>query len=291
MIGVTGATGKLGHLVVDRLLDIGVPAAEIVAAVRSPKKAADLAARGVQVRRADYDEPDTLAPAFAGLGKLLLISSNEVGRRIPRHQNVVNAARAAGVRFLAYTSIPKADVTPMLLAAEHKATEALIRESRIPFVFLRNSWYLENYTGPLAKTLERGTIVGSAGEGRISGATHADFAAAGAAVLATHGHPNRVYELGGDEAFTMLELAAEISRQSGTTVVYRDLPVDDYVEMLVGAGIPKPTARVLADADLGVARGDLFVDGSDLSRLIGRATTPMRRAVADALAARARSLA
>ena len=282
-IAVTGATGHLGRLAVEDLLARGVPPADLVAVVRSPEKAADLAERGVQVRRASYDEPETLATALAGVERLLLVSGSEVGRRLPQHRNVVEAARAAGVRLLAYTSLVRADSSPMLLAAEHRATEQLIRESGIPFVFLRNSWYTENYTDQLARILEQGVIAGSAGEGRVSAATRADFAAAAAAVLTADGHANRVYELGGDESFTVSELAAEISRQSDTTVVYRDLPVEAYTEVLAGVGLPEPAARVLADSDAGIARGDLLVESGDLRRLIGRPTTPLASAIADAL--------
>jgi NAD(P)H dehydrogenase (quinone) len=208
-----------------------------------------------------------------------------VGRRVAQHRNAVTAARDAGVRLLAYTSLPRAETSPLLLAAEHKATEQMIRESGLPFVFLRNSWYLENYTGQLASALEHGAVFGSAGAGRVSAATRADFAAAAAAAPAGDGHENRVYELGGDEGFTMAELAAEISRQSGRAVVYRDLPFDAYVKMLVGAGVPEPAARMYADNDLGIARGDLCVDSHDLSRLLGRATTTLAQAIAESLPA------
>ncbi|HEY7768458.1 NAD(P)H-binding protein, partial [Longimicrobium sp.] len=208
MIAVSGATGHLGNLVVQNLLERGVEPAHIVALVRSPEKASDLAARGVQVRHADYSRPETLGPALQGVEKLLLVSSSEVGQRAVQHANVVEAARAAGVKLLAYTSILHADATAMQLAAEHRASEEGIRASGIPFVFLRNGWYLENYTGNLGPALEHGALLGSAGDGRVSAATRADFAGAAAAVLAGEGHENRIYELGGDEAFTLAELAA-----------------------------------------------------------------------------------
>jgi NAD(P)H dehydrogenase (quinone) len=280
---VTGATGQLGRLVVEALLDRGVPAAGIVAAGRNVEKLDDLAARGVQVRQIDFTEPATLAEAFAGAEKVLLVSSSEVGQRAAQHRNAIAAAREAGVGLLAYTSIAKADTTSMLLAAEHRETEEAVRESGIPFVFLRNGWYLENYTAQLPVTLEHGAVLGSGGDGKVSAATRADFAAAAAEVLVGDGHAGQVYELGGDEAFTLPELAAEVTRQSGTEVVYRDLPVDEYKQVLVGVGLPEPAAAVLADSDLGIARGELFVDSGDLSRLIGRPTTPLASAVASAL--------
>lgn len=283
MIAVTGATGQLGRLVIESLLRRGVAPAEVVAAVRSPEKAADLAARGVQVRQADYGRPETLEAAFEGVDRLLFISGSEVGQRIPQHRNVVEAAKKAGVGFIAYTSAPKADTTPMKLAGEHKATEAMIRESGLPFAFLRNGWYVELYTGNLAQTLETGVILGSAGEGRLSAAPRADYADAAAAVLTTDGHDGQVYELGGDEAFTMAELAAEITRQSGREVVYRDLPEAEYAQALVGFGLPEPAAAIFADADRAIAAGHLYIDTGDLRRLIGRPTTPLAEAIRQSL--------
>ena len=283
MIAVTGATGQLGRLVVKNLLERGVEPARIVALVRSPEKAQDLAARGIQVRRADYAEPETLGTALEGVERLLLISSNEVGARVEQHRNVVKAAQEAGVKLLAYTSSPKADTSTMQLAGDHRATEESIRASGIPFVFLRNSWYLENYTGNLSSALEHGALLGSAGQGRVSAATRADFAAAAAAVLTGSRHENRVYELGGDQAFTMAELAGIIAEESGRPVEYRDLPEEAYVDALVGFGVREGFARALAESDGALARGELFTDSGDLSRLIGRPTTSPRDAVAFAL--------
>ncbi|GAA4057576.1 SDR family oxidoreductase [Actinomadura miaoliensis] len=283
MITVTGATGRLGRLTVAALLERGVPAGRIVAAVRSPAKAADLAERGVQVRRADYDEPATLATALAGTDALLLVSGSEVGRRLPQHRNVVEAAVAAKVGLVAYTGILNSDTTKMTLAEEHKATEALIRESGLPYVFLRNGWYVENYTGDLAPALESGALIGAAGDGRIAAATRADYAAAAAAVLAGDGHAGKVYELGGDTPFTMTELAAELSRQTGRRIEYRNLSEEEYAEALVSAGVPEPFARILADSDTGIARGDLTTGSGHLRALIGRPTTTLADAVAAAL--------
>ncbi|MBO4207775.1 SDR family oxidoreductase [Micromonospora echinofusca] len=283
MIVVTGATGQLGRLVVTELLDRGVPAGKVVAAVRTPEKAADLAALGVLVREADYDRPDTLDTALAGADRLLLVSANEVGRRLDQHRNVIDAAVRANVRLLAYTSLLRADTSTLPLAAEHKATEELIRASGLPFTLLRNGWYTENYTGNLAGTLAHGAVLGSAGTGRISAATRADYAAAAAAVLTGEGHANTGYELGGDQAFTLTELADEITRQSGTEVVYRDLPVEEYSAALVGFGLPEPYAAMLAACDLGIAAGELVTDRDDLRRLAGRPTTSLADAVAVAL--------
>src|SRR6185437_14343495 len=280
---VTGATGHLGRLAVESLLKRGVPAEQIVATGRKVDKIDDLAARGVQVRPIDYDRPETLGPAFEGAGKLLLISGSELGRRIPQHQHAVDAAKAAGVGLIAYTSAPRADSTPMLLAREHRATEEMIKAAGLPFVLLRNDWYLEVYTEQIANHLAQGEIVGSAGDGRVSAAARADFAEAAAVVLTGEGHEGRVYELAGDEAFTQAELAAELSRQTGRAIAYRDVPLAETKARLVGFGLPEEVATVIADIDRAVAAGELLVTSGDLSRLIGRPTTRLSRAVADAL--------
>ncbi|QQR42485.1 SDR family oxidoreductase [Myxococcus xanthus] len=282
MILVTAATGKLGRLVVAGLLE-KVPAKDIAIAVRDPSKASDLAAKGVQVRQADYSKPETLGPALAGADKVLLISSSEVGQRAAQHQAVVDAAKKAGVRLLAYTSILHADTSGLVLAGEHKATEEAIRASSIPFVFLRNGWYTENYTENLAPALAHGALIGSSGQGRSAAATRADYAAAAVAVLTGTGHENKIYELAGDTAFTAAELAAEVSRQAGTTVVYKDLSQADHAGALISVGVPAPFAELLADSDAGVARGELNDSSGDLRRLIGRPTTPLADAVAAAV--------
>jgi len=283
-VGVTAASGHLGRLVIRSLLDRGVPAGDIVAGARSPEKVADLAALGVRVREADYDKPATLAEAFAGVDRLLLISASVVGIRVPQHTNAVNAAVAAGVSLIAYTSAPYADDTDLPIAPEHRATEEVIRASGVPFCFLRNSWYVENYTENLAPALQHGAILGAAGAGKVSAAPRADFAAAAAAVLAGDGHDGTVYELGGDQPFTLAELAAEVSRQSGTEVAYRDLPPEEYARALIGLGLPDGYAHVLAGSDVSLKEGRLLVETGDLSRLIGRPTTPLAESVAAGLA-------
>jgi NAD(P)H dehydrogenase (quinone) len=282
MITVTGATGQLGRLVLEGLL-ARVPATELSVVVRDPAKAAELAARGVTVRQADYTKPETLSRALAGTDKLLLISASEIGQRLAQHGNVIAAAKQAGVKLLVYTSMLSADTSGIGLAPEHKGTEGMIRASGIPFVILRNGWYMENYSVPMA--LQHGALIGSAGEGRIAAATRADYAAAAVAVLTGAGHEGKTYELTGDAGFTMKELAGEISRQSGKPVVYQDLPVEQYKGALLGFGLPEPAAALFADADLGVARGELDVKGDDLRRLIGRPTTRLTDAVAAALKA------
>jgi NAD(P)H dehydrogenase (quinone) len=276
---VTGASGHLGRLVVEALLDQGTPASDIVAAARTPEKVVDLSERGVEVRRADYDDPSSLDAAFAGVDRLLFISGSEVGQRIAQHTNVIDAAKRAGIGFVAYTSIIRADTTDLALAADHRTTEELLAASGLTYALLRNSWYLENYTGQLPTFLEHGAVLGAARDGRVSAATRADYAAAAAAVLAGGDHDGAVYELGGDHAFTLSELAAAVSRVSGREVVYRDLPVENYTAALVAAGLPEGYAAALADSDRGIAEGALFTDSGDLSRLAGRPTTDLEDAL------------
>lgn len=278
---VIGATGHLGRLAVEALLRRGIPAGGIVAVGRGVEKIADLAERGVEVRRADFDDPSTLPAALAGARRVLFISGSEVGKRIDQHRAVVAALAGVGPELVAYTSIVHADTSDLILAREHAATERALIDSGLPHSFLRNGWYLENYTGQLATTLEHG-LVGAAGEGRISAATRADYAEAAAAVVAGDGHENTVYELGG-QPFTLAELAAVISEESGREVVYTDLPAEGFVGVLVGAGVPEPFARILADSDRGAAEGALEVSPDDLTRLIGRAPTTPAEAVRAAL--------
>ncbi|WP_073664192.1 SDR family oxidoreductase [Pseudomonas aeruginosa] len=282
MIAVTGATGQLGRLVIQSLLQ-KVPAAEVVALARNVDKAQDLAALGVQVRQADYDQPATLDAALAGVDKLLLISSSEVGRRIPQHRAVIQAARDAGVKLLAYTSLLHADRSPLGLAPEHLETEGLLRESGLPHVLLRNGWYSENYTASVPAALAHGALLGCAQEGRIASAERADYAEAAATVLTTENQAGQTYELAGDVAYTLTELATEIARQSGQNVVYTDLPEADFKAALLAAGLPEGIATLLENSDAGAANGALFDESHHLSQLIGRPTTPIATTVAKAL--------
>lgn len=282
---VTGATGQLGRLVVDTLLKT-IPAERIHALARSPEAAGTLSALGVQVHVADYARPETLDAAFAGVDRVLLISSNEVGGRLPQHRNVIEAAKRAGVKRLVYTSLLHADTSPMGLAEEHRQTEALLRQSGVAFAVLRNGWYTENNMGAVPTALEHGALLGAAGDGRISSATRQDYAEAAAAVLASDEEQNgRVYELAGDASFSMSELAAEIAAQSGKPLEYRDMPQADYKAALLGFGIPEGFAALLADFDAGIAKGTLLEEGGQLSRLIGRPTTPLSVTVAETLKA------
>ena len=283
MIVVTGASGQLGRLVIQGLLE-KLPAAQIVAAVRDPAKGDYFAALGVQVRQADYDQPQSLERAFAGAEKVLLISSSEVGKRAPQHLAAIAAARKAGVKLLAYTSLLHADRSPLGLAGEHRDTEAALADSGVPHVLLRNGWYSENYTAGVPVALQLGALYGCAGEGRIASAGRADYAAAAVAVLtAEQAQAGRVYELAGDTPYSLAELAAEISRQTGKSIPYKDLPQADYQAALQGAGLPDWLAAMLADSDAGASRGALFDDSRQLGRLIGRPTLTLADAVAQQL--------
>lgn len=277
---VTGATGQLGRLIIERLRD-RLPAGDIVALARTPAKAADL---GVEVREADYARPDTLLPALAGIGTLMMISGSEVGQRAIQHRNLITAAKQAGVRRIVYTSLLHADTSTLGLAPEHVETEAMLGGSGLAVTVLRNGWYTENYTASAAAAVANGALVGSAGEGRIASATRADFADAAVAVLTGEGHDGKVYELAGDTAYTLAGLAAEISRQTGKDIPYVNLPPAEYTAALAGAGVPAPWPDALPALDIEASKGALFHEGRELSRLIGRPTTSLEDAVAAALA-------
>ena len=279
IIAVTGATGHLGRLVIG-LLKKQVPSSEIVALARTPSKLADL---GVAVREADYDRPETLQPALAGVDTLFLISGNEVGRRSAQHARVIEAAKSAGVKWIVYTSLLHADSSPLNITSEHLATEEALKRSGVPFTILRNGWYAENYTRSIPGALAGGAFIGSAGAGRISAAARADYARGAVAVLTGQGHQGKTYELAADEAWTLSDLAAEISRQTGRAIPYKDLSESDYAAALEGFGLPRPVARAVASWDTGASQGALFDEGRQLSGLIGGPTTPLSTVVADAI--------
>lgn len=277
MIVVTGATGQLGRLVVEGLRKAG---ADVVAGARNT--GADL---GVEVRELDYDRPETIEPALAGADQVLLISGNEPGKRIPQHTAVVDAAKRAGVRHLVYTSAPHADTTPLVLAPEHKATEEAIRASGLPFTFLRNGWYHENYVDSIRQGAETGEIVGAAGDGTVASASRQDFADAAVAVLTGNGHENKVYELTGDTAWTFPQFAAEVAAVAGKPVTYRNLPTADFQRFLVDAGTPAEVAGFVAALEQNIADGTLSHTPGDLRTLIGRPTTPVADTIKAVLSA------
>ena len=279
-IGVTGATGQLGRLVVEKLKQ-KVAADSVVALVRNPEKAADLC---VEARAFDYTKPESLVASLKGIDKLLLISGNEIGQRLPQHKAVIEAAKQAGVKQITYTSILHADSSPLGLAGEHLGTEVAIKESGLTYTILRNGWYTENYTGSAKGAVGAGAFIGNAGDGKIASAARVDYAEAAAVVLAGEGHENKTYELAGDEAYTLTELAEEISRQTGKTVPYNNLTEAEYAGILKSFGLPDGLAEMLADSDTGASKGGLFDDTKQISALIGRPTTPLAKVLAEALA-------
>lgn len=266
MIVVTGASGQLGRLVVQELKQ-RVPAEQIVAAARTLEKAADL---GVEVREADYDRPETIKSALQGAAKVLLVSGLDP-HRAQQHASVVDAAKEAGAA-LVYTSAPKAGTTDAALAADHKTTEEYIKASGVTYTILRANWYHENYAQSITMAPQLGAVYGAAGDGRIASAARADYAAGAAAVLAGEGHEGKVYELSGDTAWTLAELAAEIAAVTGKEIAYQNLPKDDYAGVLAGAGVPGPYAEILADVDVNISRGWLADTPGTLRELIGRPT-------------------
>ena len=278
-IAVTAATGHLGRIVVEKLKAM-LPAGQVVALARTPAKAGDL---GVEVRAGDYERPDQLVASLAGVETLLLISSSEVGKRAAQHRNVIDAARKAGVRRIVYTSLLRADTSPLGLASEHVETEKMLRDSGVPFTLLRNGWYMENHTGSLPGAVAAGMLIGCAGQGRIAGALREDYAQAAVVALTGSGHEGRTYELAGDAPYTLADLAAQASRCAGKEIPYRDLPAADYAKALEGFGLPAPLAAAIASWDADAARGALFDEGHALSRLIGRPTAPLSVAVEQAL--------
>ncbi|MGI5456993.1 SDR family oxidoreductase [Streptomyces sp. CA-249302] len=282
-IVVTGATGNLGRHVVEQLLE-KVPAEQITAVVRDEAKGADFAARGVKLAVADYNTPETFGTLFAAGDKVLLISGNEFDKgRVGQHKVVIEAAKAAGVALLAYTSAPGS--LTAALADDHRGTEAALLASGLPYALLRNGWYHENYTENLAPALEHGAVVQAAGDGRVSSASRADYAAAAVAVLTGEGHENKTYELGGDEAWSFAEYAAELSKQTGKEIAYSPVSVEAFTGILAGAGLPGPLAAVLAGVDASIEKGELVVSSGDLSRLTGRPTTPLADAITAAVKA------
>lgn len=279
MIAITGATGQLGQLVVNELKN-RTSAANLVALVRNPSKAEGL---GIAARAFDYTKPETLAASLAGVDKLLLISSNEIGQRATQHANVIAAAKAAGVKLFVYTSLLHADSSTLSLADEHRQTEAALKASGLNYVILRNGWYTENYTASIPGALAGGAFLGSAEEGRIASAARADYAAAAAVVLSSEGHAGKTYELAGDSSYTLTELAAELSRQSGKQIPYKNLPAAEYAAILVQVGLPEGLAQALAGWDAEVAHGVLFDDSKQLAHLIGRPSTSLAESIKAAL--------
>lgn len=274
-IAITGATGQLGELVIRSLLK-STKAENIVALVRNIEKAQSLKQQGVELRLFNYDQPETLIPALEGIDKLLLISANEIGRRTPQHQAVIQTAISANVPYIAYTSLLNAPTSPLGLAQEHRETEALILQSGLKYTFLRNNWYHENYLANVQHTAETGILYGSTQDGKISSASRLDYAEAAATVLSTKGHENKIYELAGSTSFTLADLASYIANASDKAVDYQNISAEDYTQALTAADLPSALINVIVDADIQTAKGAMFSDSKDLERLIGRKTTPIQ---------------
>lgn len=278
-IAATGATGQLGRLVISKLKE-KVSVDQIVGLARSMQKASGL---GVEVREADYDKPETLNASLRGIDTLLLISASEVGKRAEQHQRVIESAGSAGVKWIIYTSLLHADSSSLDLADEHLFTETALKKSGIPHTILRNGWYTENYTGSIPGALAGDAFLGSAGNAKISLASRKDYAEAAVAVIASEENPGKVYELAGDEGYTLSDLAAEISHQTGKNISYKNLPEAEYASALVNFGLPEGLAKAIAGWDFSASKGDLFDDSRQLSKLIGRPTTPLSESVSEAL--------
>lgn len=278
-IGVTGATGQLGKLVVEQLKK-KVAVENIVALVRTPDKASDL---GIEVRAFDYNKPNEMVGALNGIDHLLLISANEIGKRAEQHKNVIEAAQKADVQWIVYTSLLHADTSSLNLAGEHRFTEEALKGSGIDYTILRNGWYTENYTGSIQGALKAGAFVASAGDGKISSATRTDYAEAAAVAITDQSHNGMTYELAGDTAYSLSELAAEISKQSGKQIPYKNLPEAEYAGILKNMGVSEQFANAIASWDISASKGDLFNDSKQLSKLIGRPTTPLSATVKSSL--------
>ena len=279
-IAVTGSTGQLGQIVVEQLKK-RVPAENIVALARDIEKAAVL---DVEVREFDYNNAENLAGSLKGIDHLLLISGTDFGSRVEQHTNVVNAAKKAGVKWIVYTSLLRSETTSLNLAPEHIATEKVLKESGMAYTLLRHGWYSENYTASIPGALSGGAYLGSAKEGKISSAARADYAEAAAIILCDETHKGKTYELAGDEAYTLSGLAEEITKQSGKNIPYNDIPEQEYVNILKNIGLPEVFADALANWDVSASKGDLFDESQQLSKLLGRPTTPIAESVKLALA-------
>lgn len=278
-IGITGATGQLGQLVVQKLKEKN-PEAQLVALVRNPDKAKPL---GLEAKSFDYEQPESLPKALEDIDRLVFISGSEIGKRETQHKNVINAAKQAQVKQIAYTSLLHADTSSMILAPEHLATEKMLQDSGIPHTILRNGWYTENYTAGLKQAVEQGAIIGSAGDGKISSATREDYAEALAETIINDDHTGKTYELAGDQTYTMQDLAAEVSKQTGKNIEFVNLPEAEYAQKLQEMGLPEGMAKAFASLDYSASKNDLHDEGGELARLINRPTTSLSQAVKSGL--------
>ena len=279
-IAVTGATGHLGGLVIESLIDRGVAAGDIVAVVRNEAKAAPLAAKGVTLGVAGYEDEAALTAALDGVDRLVLVSGSEVGQRLAQHTNIINAAKAAGVAFIAYTSLLNLDTSELGLAPEHRGTEELLATSGIDHALLRNGWYWENYASAIDSGKATGKFFGAAGSAKVSGAARRDYAEAAAVVVTSEDRAGKVYELAGAPALTYQGIADEIGTVIGAEVTYVDQSVSEYQATLEGFGMPSEVAAMFAGMDPVIEQGALHSESTDLQDLIGRPTTSLAATLA-----------
>ncbi|MCR8668088.1 SDR family oxidoreductase [Aestuariibaculum sp. M13] len=278
-IGITGATGQLGTLVVEQLKKLGYND-NLVALVRSTDKAKSL---GIEAREFDYDNPEILEKALNGIDRLVFISANEIGQRARQHKNVIDAAKKLNVKWIIYTSLLRADTSTLNLAGEHLNTEQELKNSGLNFTILRHGWYTENYTASIPSAIQNGGFIGSAGSGKISSAARLDYAEALAIVITNEEHKGKVFELAGDESYTLTDLAIELSKQTGKTIPYNNLPEEAYAGILLQVGLPEGLAKGLASWDVSASKGDLFDNNHQLSKLLGRPTTPLAKSIREVL--------
>ncbi|SEU10934.1 SDR family oxidoreductase [Paenibacillus sp. NFR01] len=281
---VTGATGQLGQRVVESLLKL-LPAGQIAVSVRDPQKAAHLVALGVDVRQGDFNHPETLHEAFAGIDRLLMISTNDLQNRIQQQKAAIQAAKEAGVKLIAYTSVVNATNSPLSLAVDHRATEAALLESGVPYSFLRNNWYLENELPSVHASLQGAPWITSAGKGKVGWATRQDYAEAAAKVLAGEGHDNTIYELSG-KPLTQEEFVALVEEVSGKSIPVQQVDDETYGKVMTGAGIPEAMLPFLTGVQQGIRAGALDSESDDLAKLLERPLTPLKDALRELLAAK-----
>lgn len=278
-IAVTGATGNLGSLIIESALTRGVAAGDITAIVRDESKAAALSKKGVLLRVAPYEDEAALTAALQEVDRLVLVSGSEVGQRLAQHTNIINAAKAAGVQFIAYTSLLNVETSELGLAPEHLGTEQLLAESGIDYALLRNGWYWENYASAIDSGQATGKFFGAAGSARVSGAARLDYAEAAAAVVLSNDSAGKTYELAGSPSLSYQDIADEVAKVIGRDVTYVNQSVAEYQATLESFGVPSEVAAMFAEMDPAIEKGALYSESTDLQDLIGRPTTPAAEAL------------
>lgn len=279
---VTGATGKFGSKVVETLLKT-IPADQLAVSVRQPEKAKALKEQGVDVRQGNFDEPESLDVAFEGIDRLLIISTDgDNDTRTHQHGNAVAAAKRAGIKFIAYTSIVNAQESTNLFAPTHKATELAIKETGIPYSFLRNNWYFENEIPTIESILFGAPWVTSAGDGKVGWALQEDYAEVAAKVLADEGHEYTTYELAG-KALSQGEVVSVLAELLDKEIAVERVDDETYSQIMKKAGIPDVVLPLLVDIQRSIREGSLDIESDDMEKLIGRPATPINEALTQIL--------